>query len=102
MSDTPLTDHAKWLSYKLGGGPDDWVVDVEFARDLERQLAEAKKELAEANAMLDWIEKESGGGPVTFYNWFPGGGQLEFPSGEEEGETLRYCLRKAMEQTNET
>jgi len=64
---------------------DGWVVDAEFARDLERQLAEAKKD----TERLDWL--------------FDGQGIYGLPyddhgAGPDYGEVTRQAIDNAMKE----
>ena len=66
MSDTPMTDNVA-MKLEFDGIPDIEWVEADFARELERQLAEAQKRekrllnaIEELNAGLDPIRKGEG------------------------------------------
>jgi hypothetical protein len=53
VSDTPRTDAKAFHNYFPGGLRNLSVVSADFARELERELAAAKAEVAKANAERD-------------------------------------------------
>ncbi len=55
MSDTPRTDQR---AFKAAFLPPEAIVTADFARELERELAAAKAEVAKANAERDAARRE--------------------------------------------
>jgi len=59
MSDTPRTDAREWDWHEDCSPVDDMIVDADFARQLERELAEARRQRdALINILTDVINDD--------------------------------------------
>jgi hypothetical protein len=62
MSDTPRTDAREWDWHEDCSPVDDMIVDANFARQLERELAEARDKIKNLHRLLENILKPDSDG----------------------------------------
>jgi CRISPR/Cas system Type II protein with McrA/HNH and RuvC-like nuclease domain len=87
MSDTPETDAAEYL-ISIGRKNDEWLVQSEFARKLERERDEARSELVKVENERDHWKKIASAFEVLMP---PVGGKRILKIIERDGWKCAYC-----------